>query len=125
VPAVQAEEDRFTNRSLQGGWGFSADAEIDGVGAAVAAGLYTFDGEGGCTFSETLNISAVGVSSRSAEICTYSVNADGTGTIARTFADASISNVAFVIVDRKKELRFIVTDLGLVASGVAKRQSQR
>lgn len=120
VPTVQADN-RFTDRSLLGVWGFSADGVLDTVGPAVAAGIFTFDGEGGCTFSETLNISGVGVVARTADTCTYSVNEDGTGTVERTFGDDS-SPVAFVILLRREEMHFIVTEPGVVARGMAKRQ---
>jgi hypothetical protein len=117
-------EGPFGNHSLRGTWGFSASGVLDGIGAGNAVGLYTFDGRGGCTFSETLNLSGIGSFPRTAEACTYSVNEDGTGTATRTFADASTSDIAFVIIHRGRELHFIVTDKGTVVNGVARLQRQ-
>jgi hypothetical protein len=60
---------------------------------------------------------------RAADVCTYRVNADGSGIIVEeSFSPDSTSTLAFVIVDRKQELRFITTDTGVLAHGVAKRQ---
>jgi hypothetical protein len=121
IPVVQAEQ-CFTNRSLRGAWGFSAEGVLEGIGPGNAVGLYTFNGEGVCTFRETLNITGVGSFARAAETCTYSVHEDGTGTASRTFPDGSESNIAFVLLLNQKELRFILTDDGAVVTGVAKKQ---
>ncbi|MFZ0257783.1 MAG: hypothetical protein WAN46_19570 [Gammaproteobacteria bacterium] len=83
-----------------------------------------FDGNGDCTFKETLNLAGSDQSvTRAADVCTYSVSPDGSGTIIEEFlSPPSESTLAFEIVDKKKELRFITTDPGVLAQGVAKRQ---
>jgi hypothetical protein len=122
------EDDRgpFTNSSIRGTWGFSANGTIvppaaDAPIPAVAVGTMTFDGAGGCFIADTININGQSFY-RTSDVCIYTVNPDGTGTIEAQFpGDPEPVPLSFVIVNKRKELRFIRTDLG-VASGVAKRQ---
>lgn len=113
-------------RRLRGTYGFSASGTIMPPAlpqptAAVAVGIMTFDGEGGCTISDTINIGGA-VASRPPTPGSYTLAANDTGTIAVTFpGDPGPTPLAFVLVDNRRELRFIRTDLG-VAEGVAKRQ---
>lgn len=116
----------FTNKSIQGDWGFSAAGTIVPPALPVAApaaavGIMTFDGMGGCSISDTINIGGTSAS-RTSSTCTYSVNADGSGSLSALFpGDPGPTPLSFVIVDNRTEIRFIRTDLG-VASGVARRQ---
>ena len=121
---------RFSNRTIQGKWGFSG-----GVGYLVPpdvpeltpiAGLGTvyFDGRGECVVTSTVNVAGTVIGPASSDTCTYSVNRDGTGVSTATFsvpgAPAS-SSIAFVIVEYGRELRAINTD-AIVSGFVAKRQ---
>ncbi|HEX9604269.1 MAG TPA: hypothetical protein VF973_11005, partial [Myxococcales bacterium] len=94
-------------------------------GPAVAAGIFTFDGSGGCTVTDTLNIGVIGaIGPRVSTSCGYAVNPDGTGTLTVVFPpplDAPVP-LSFVIVDNRKEFHFIRTDRGAVAAGIARRQ---
>jgi hypothetical protein len=116
----------FTNKSIQGEWGFSASGTIvppalPAATPAAAVGIMTFDGMGGCSISDTINIGGTSAS-RTSTTCTYSVNADGSGSLSALFpGDPGPTPLSFVIVGSAKEIRFIRTDLG-VASGVARRQ---
>jgi hypothetical protein len=121
VTTAQAEQ-TFGVQHLQGSYGLYADGTIEGVGPVVAIGVFTFDGKGGCTFVEILNIAGLGSSARTADGCTYTVGPNGMGTITEFFQPASESHLGFVIVDNAKELRIIVTDPGVLAGGVAKKQ---
>jgi hypothetical protein len=123
-------DDRFTERSLRGSWGFSAAGflAVRATGShtpASAVGLLTFDGRGECTDEAKLN-SAGTVVSLTSITCTYTVNPDGTGTIQTTFAPAGAFTTDFVIIEEKGEFHFIVSDVAqpgtTVASGVARRQ---
>lgn len=121
-----AAESGYTDQSIQGVWGFSASGTIvppalPAATPAVAMGTMAFDGAGGCSFADTVNIGGTSVS-RASSACTYAVGAGGTGLIEVTFpGDPGPTPLSFVIVDSKKEIRFIRTDLG-IASGVARRQ---
>ena len=125
VPSTQAD-DYFTDESLEGVWGFSAAGTIvppavPAATPAVAVGTMTFDGHGGCSIADTINIGGISAS-RTSTTCTYTVHADGTGSLSVVFpGDPGPTPLAFVIVNDADEMRFIRTDLG-VASGVAKRQ---
>lgn len=118
--ALEAEQP-FSLKSLEGSYALLADGRIPGVGAVVAIGVFGFDGEGGCTFTETLNIVGGGGVERTADGCTYTVNPDGTGTITEVFG-SSESHLGIVLADGGDEIRLIVTDPGIVASGTAKKQ---
>lgn len=118
--ALEAEQP-FSVKSLEGTYALLADGTIPGVGPVVAIGVFGFDGEGGCTFVETLNIAGGGGVERTADGCTYTVNADGTGSITEVFG-ASESHLGIVLADRGREFRLIVTDPGIVASGTARKQ---
>ena len=119
-----AESKTFNERSLRGTWGFSASGTVGGQ-PATAVGLLTFDGQGGCETSARLNANGVVIALTSTN-CSYTVNADGTGTINSTFAVGSFVT-DLVIVEPNKEFHFIISDTvgapgGTVAGGVAKRQ---
>lgn len=123
-------DERFTERSLRGSWGFSAAGflAVTPTGSntpASAVGLLRFDGRGECTDEAKLN-SAGTVVALTSTSCTYTVNSDGTGTIQTTFAPAGAFTTDFVITEERGEFHFIVSDQvqpgTTVASGVAKRQ---
>ena len=119
-------DDEFSAESIEGGWGFSAAGTIVPPAfleptPAVAVGTMTFDGDGFCSISDTINIGGT-VASRTSTTCDYTVNGDGTGSISVSFpGDPGPTPLDFVIVNDGEELRFIRSDLG-VASGVAKLQ---
>ena len=129
VPCTSAgADDEFKNKSISGTWGFSAAGTIvppavPAATPAVAVGVMTFDGKGGCSISDTINIGGTSAS-RTSTTCTYTVNPDGTGSLSAQFpGDPGPTPLSFVIVNDENEIRFIRTDLG-VASGVAKRQNE-
>jgi hypothetical protein len=101
------------------------DGSVIDVGPAVAVGIFTFDGAGGCATTDTINIGLLGsIGPRTSTSCSYGVNPDGTGTIMVAFPPPLEQPVplSFVITDNRKEFRFIRTDRGAVAAGVAVRQ---
>ena len=119
----------YKDKSVRGDWGFSARGTIldplVGPIPAAAVGIFSFDGKGGCTIVDQINIGGQAIPPsgfRSSATCTYSVNSDGTGTLVAMFeGDPGPTPLSFVIVDNKNELQFIRTDVG-VAQGTAKRQ---
>jgi len=127
APSAEAEP-QFTAGNLSGVFGFSAAGTIVPPAVpvatpAVAAGTMTFDRQGGCVISDTINIGGMSAF-RTSTACAYAVNQDGTGSISVLFpGDPGPTPLSFVIVNRENEIRFIRTDLG-VASGVAKKQNR-
>jgi hypothetical protein len=130
VSETAAQDERFSLRSLQGAWGYSASGSVSGFTSA-AVGRLVMDGTGGCTNVAYLNLggSVIPLTSMAAGgQCSYDVGPDGRGSIDVTFIDPLGNPVVFsallVIVDHQKEFRFIPLDpVGTtIATGVAKRQ---
>ncbi len=128
APGVIADgNESFSNSSLRGAYGFLASGTLNG-NAAIAVGRYTFHGDGICTQSQTVNVSGVtpgGVGPIVATSCTYAVQPDGTGTITLEVPGFGTFHLAFVIVDKKKELQLITLDVGpggVIATLQAKKQ---
>ncbi len=130
TPSVADDDDDFTNESIEGDWGFSASGTIVPPAVptntpAAAVGIMSFDGTGGCSFTDQINIGGAAippVGFRTSIDCSYAVNSNGTGTVSVTFpGDPGPTPLTFVIIDGEEEFRFIRTDLG-VAEGLAKRQ---
>lgn len=90
----------------------------------AALGTVVFDGNGGCVVTTTINVNGTIIGPLTSNTCTYSVNPDGTGKSVAEFSGAPFdgpSTVAFVIVDRNREIRFLNTN-SVVAGFTAKRQ---
>jgi hypothetical protein len=137
APAALAGSAEFTEKDLNGVYAFSAEGTLypsfpDSSPAlwTAAVGLFTFDGAGGCTVVDQLNIASLGLvpptGFRRSTSCQYTVNEDGTGVLEASFGgDIGDINgpgsLTFAIVD-KGEIRFIRADPGAVATGVAREQ---
>ena len=129
VPADDDDGDRvFTNESIKGRWGFSAQGTVLPPAVpvptlAVAVGIVDFDGVGGCSITDTVNLGGTKIGPLTTKTCTYSVNSNGTGTLSFAFPDdPGPTPVSFVIMDNMKEIRDIRTDQFAVAVGIFKRQ---
>ena len=138
---VYADNDGFTDRSIKGKWGITATAKflsLPGLNEqpAAASGVTIYDGWGGCEVSLRLVLGSIItpdpednplVSSQ----CTYSVNADGTGTQATVLTlpiapDNPITfRTFFVLVDEVNELPFVISGVPhgeeIIGSGTAQR----
>lgn len=130
----------FSVKDLNGTFSFSAEGTlypafpaVTPAWPAVAAGLFTFDGAGDCTVVDELNIAAVGLvppaGMRRSTSCHYTVNADGSGGLETSFGGSAgeingPGSLTFTIVEKGPvmELRFIRSDPGAVAMGVAREQ---
>jgi hypothetical protein len=137
APTALASSVKFTDGDLDGVFAFSAEGTLypsfpDSSPAlwTAAVGLYTFDGAGGCTVVDQLNIASLGLvpptGFRRSTSCQYTVNEDGTGTLEASFGgDVGDINgpgsLTFAIVD-KGEIRFIRADPGAVGTGVARKR---
>ena len=143
IPGAQnalASNGEFTQSDLSGVYAFSAEGTVYPSFPAlspalpgVAVGLFTFDGAGGCTVMDQLNLASLGLvpstGFRTSTTCQYTVNPDGTGTLESSFGGSpgdinGPSSLTFVIVDKGPvmEICFIRVDLGVVATGVARQQ---
>ena len=129
LPAAVADDDGarvYSNRSIQGKWGFG----VNGHGVAVperapsvAVGTATFDGMGGCMITLTINVNGTLIGPIPSQSCTYTVNPDGTGLVEVYYGASEFPDPIrglFVIVDRGREM-IIINENIFVAGYVAKR----
>jgi hypothetical protein len=140
TPGALARMGKFTEKDLDGVFAFSADGtlypsfpNLAPAWPAVAVGLFTFDGNGGCSVVDQLNVASIGLvppsGFRTSTSCQYTVNPDGTGTLVASFGGNpgdidGPGSLTFAIVDKAKVrgFRFIRADPGAVATGVAELQ---
>jgi hypothetical protein len=130
----------FGNDDLDDSWGLSASGTITTEGLQfppgtplVAVGRVDFDGGGGCTAIDQLNIGGIILpaptnfrTTTGDGSCTYTVNSDGTGFMSMTFGPSQplpgTIDITFVLVD-DDVLRFITTNTpGFSASGSLEEQ---
>jgi hypothetical protein len=127
--SLKGDHRRYSNRSLQGVWGFSASLGMflpPGGGPpvpSVGMGKISFDGRGGCSVTTVVNLNGQ-TSTFQSSSCSYSVGPDGMGTSQAVFPGSPISDpvpISFVIVDQGRELMAINTRF-LVGSTTFRRQ---
>ena len=119
VPVVHAQGG-CSNGSLRGSYGFQIKGTIVGLGPIGGVARITFDGER--SFTQTDNVTVNGIPNvppnRPAS-GTYDVNADCTGTQTLN-SGGRVTHTNFVIAKNGKEVFDVVTDPGLVITGVGK-----
>lgn len=121
VMAAPAPPETCKLSSAKGAYGFSESGSIVGFGPYAAVGTIVSDGAGNMKgiFSESAG-GAIG--SGITFVGTYAVNPDCTGTAELTDSLGRTGTRAFVIVQQGKEIQYVFTDPGFVATGVAKKQ---
>ena len=112
---------------MRGTWGFSVSGTIvnpDGTPPTPAAivGLITFDPlTRDCAAEDRINAGGTSVR-RTGATCTYSLLPDGRGSFVVLFdGEEDFDFYEFVLVNRKRQMRLIRTDLA-VMEGVGQRQ---
>ena len=129
VQAAGADDDGarvYSNRSIQGKWGFGGNGHgvtFPDTVPAAGVGTMTFDGMGGCMVTSTINVNGTLIGPVMSEECAYTVNPDGTGSSEASFGAPEFPDpvqILFVIVDRGRELLIINVDL-FIAGYSAKR----
>jgi hypothetical protein len=122
VPRVYAQEQGCGPQSLRGTYIYSADgfvSDVPGQGPftpIAEAGVYTFDGAG--QFSTTNTISIGGQIIPRNDTGTYSVNADCTGSVS---LDHGVT-FNFAITRSAKEMRLVVTTPTVAVMGTMTHQ---
>lgn len=125
LPRAQAYDLSSLNSSYaDSGSGFAGrtGVPVSSAWAASGAGLFTFDGAG--NFTATLVLNNAGITIQRNPTGTYTVNADGTGTITWTSFGTPISRF-FVIGDGGNQVRYVQTDnppTGAVFGGTMVKQ---
>jgi uncharacterized membrane protein HdeD (DUF308 family) len=122
LPGVAAAAPPFNDRSLRGAYGFISSGTLFGD-PGIAVGRASFDGEGTCTLTITVNIAAAGGTGPVvATPCTYAVQPDGTGTLTVAIPGLSTFTIAFVLVDNGQEVHTISLDPGVSTTALLKKQ---
>ena len=127
VGSVEADEGHGT---LQGSYGWYGFATPQSVIAGVAIGRMTFDRDGSCSMSLTLNLEAhPEVATVTSSICSYELHPDGTGSFGVVLGppfEGPPFNGAFlfhfVLVEKGREFFLIHNEAGILNVGIAKRQ---
>lgn len=125
---------RFSDNSMKGTWALAVRGETASGSflappgtALVAVATVTFDGRGNCSSIDQIIIGGLFIPSRDdfreTDVCTYSVNPDGTGFFDVVFDGAGPTNVTFVLEDNKS-LHFIANNeiLGIFGGGTMHKQ---
>ena len=118
----------FDEGSIRGAWGLSGSGQLLPPAAPepmpfVSLNRMVFDGAGNCEVVVLVNAAGTLVGPLIAENCEYSVDQDGFGRAVAEFPGGPVTGplpIAFLIVDKARELRVINTN-ELLGEGVAKR----
>ena len=123
---VSAEKS-FTVKSIKkGGYAFSFEGEIIGVGPVVAAGVMESDGNGNIT-EAVRTISINGVPTTQTFTCSYSINPDGSGSATCPLDNPgpgfpSVETFDLALEDKAHSFRFVGTTPGVAVLGSGTRQ---
>jgi hypothetical protein len=131
VPTVIAHDQehngrRCSKRTVKGTYAFALQGNVNGVGPIAASGTTTFDGRGHVSLTGTINTTTLNPVVEGTFEGTYNVNSeDCTGTATFTtpgvfgFTDLHLKGV---ILNNGEEIRYLITDPGIVFAGSTARQ---
>ncbi len=131
VFADDNSDGEFNLNSIEGTWAAAADGnvlvdipsiEVDAGDPVALIGLVTFDSDGTCTISNTINTGGFVASATSAS-CMVTVNSDGTGQIVANFPPPTPSATLNIVVVDDNEIFVLRSDQDFVNRGVFKRQN--
>jgi len=129
LAGAHREGPRFSERSLAGTWSYVGNSGLLVPPAAPeptpasTVGMFSFDGQGGCSAHGQVNVLGVTVETETLA-CSYSVQPDGTGVAEATFTNAPVTDpfpFSFVIADAGRELYLMNTQY-VVGTLIAKRR---
>ena len=116
MPGLRSRGVKAQGGTLMGSYGFTAtDLSSPGVNPGESVGVITFDGAGtvGGSLTEVQRDPSPGATMPIVRTIplngSYSVNADGTGTMALRNPDNSVTPLSFVITDGGLGFMFIIT----------------
>jgi hypothetical protein len=119
APAQSQSPRHGSNASVIGRWGFTTEGTILGVGPLAAVGVISFDAQGNLSGKQTRSLN--GLVAEETLSGTYTVNADGTGTITADVFQAGVkvrtAVLSTVNLDNGREARALFQSL-VLASGV-------
>src|SRR5262249_18709273 len=110
----------FSLATMKGSHGFVYSGTLTGIGPIASAGPIQFDGRG--HLSADYNVTINGIFFQGSFTGTYTVNANGTGTVTLNLPKLGIqSHGSFVIVNDGDETFFTSTDPGQTITGVTEK----
>ena len=121
LPVVHAHSG-CSKGSLRGSYGFQIKGTIVGFGPIGGIARVTFDGAGDFTQTDNVTVNGFPIVLNRPGSGTYDVNADCTGTETLN-SGGQVIHTKFVIAENGKEVFDVVTDPGVVLTGVGKAVS--
>jgi len=131
VPTVKAKDQddhgkKCSQRTVKGTYAFGLQGNVRGVGPIAASGTTTFDGHGHVSLTGTINTKKQNPVVEGTFEGTYEVNEDDC-TATATFTTPGIfgfTDLHFkgVILNKGQEIRYLITDPGIVFAGATARQ---
>jgi hypothetical protein len=131
VPTVRAHDQdhngrRCSKRTVKGTYAFALQGNVVGVGPIAASGTTTFDGRGHVSLTGTINTTTLNPVVEGTFEGTYRVNSEDC-TATATFTTPGIfgfTDLHFrgVILNNGEEIRYLITDPGIVFAGATARQ---
>jgi hypothetical protein len=127
VPTAQAKTaGRCSERTVKGTYAFALTGSVINVGPIAASGTTTFDGEGNVSLTGAINTTTLNPTVEGTFTGTYTVNPeDCTGSVVVTTPGVfGYTDLHFkgVIINQGQEVRYLITDPGIVFAGATVRQ---
>lgn len=131
APPAQVDkpnEEKCSERTVRGTYAFALTGSVIGVGPIAASGTTTFDGKGKFSITGAINTTTLNQLIEGTFHGTYTVNRDdctatATVTTPGVFGFTDL-NFRAVIVDEGHEIRYLITNPGIVFAGATVRQEQ-